>query len=177
LLDRTGEDIQDNGESEQNGPKTEFIQIIVRKYGIGYHVSEPHRLQQNRAEAVIREVKRKWFRQMTKQRVPKCLWDYYHGIVWVCETMSLTANSSFQLEGRTPLEQVTGETPDISEYLDFSFYGWIFYRENAGVGDNMFGHWLGVSQHIGNLMLFWILTPNGRVISRTTVQHVTNLEL
>ena len=58
--------------------------------------------------------------------------------------MSLTANSSFQLEGRTPIEQVTGETPNISEYLDFSFYDWVQYRDNAGVGDNMFGHWLSV---------------------------------
>ena len=92
--------------------------------------------------------------------------------------MSLTANSSFQLEGRTPLEQqVTGETPNISEYLDFSFYDWVWYRDNAGVGDNMFGRWLGVSHHTGNLMSYWILTSNGRVISRTTVQRVTNLEL
>jgi hypothetical protein len=73
----------------------------------------------------------------------------------VCETMSLTANSSFQLEGRTPLEQqVTGETPNISEYLDFSFYDWVWCRNNAGVGDNMFGRWLGVSHHIGNLMSY-----------------------
>ena len=112
---------------------------------------------------------------MTKRRVPKRPWDY--GTVWVCETMSLTANSSFQLEGRTPLEQVSGKTPDISEYLDFSFNNWILYRDSAGVGDNMFGHWLGVSHHIGNLMSYWILTSNGRVISRTTVQRVTNLEL
>ena len=74
---------------------------------------------------------------MTKRRVPKHLWDY--DIVWVCETMSLPANSSFQLQGRTPLEQVTGKTPDISEYLDFSFNNWILYRDSAGVGDNMFG--------------------------------------
>ena len=39
---------------------------------------------------------------------------------------------------RTPLEQVTGETPDISEYLDFSFYDRIWYRDYAGVDDNMF---------------------------------------
>jgi hypothetical protein len=47
--------------------------------------------------------------------------------------MSLTANSSFQLEGHTPLEQVTGETPEISKYLDFSFYDWVRYRDNAGL--------------------------------------------
>jgi hypothetical protein len=168
------ERLTSDGSGEQTGSKTEFIRN-VRKFGIEHHLSEPHRPQQNRAESVIREVKRRWFRQMTKRKVPKRLWDY--GIVWVCEIMSLTSNSSFNLDGRTPIEQITGETPDISEYLDFSFYDWVWYRDNAGVGDNMFGRWLGVSHRIGNLMSFWILTETGHVISRTTVQRVTNLEL
>ncbi|KAI2492736.1 Reverse transcriptase (RNA-dependent DNA polymerase) [Fragilaria crotonensis] len=99
-----------DGASEQTGPKTEFMKQ-VRKHGIMHHTSEPHRPQENRAESVIREVKKRWFRQMTKRRVPARLWDY--GIVWVCEIMSLTANSVFSLEGRAPIEQITGETPDI----------------------------------------------------------------
>ena len=45
-----------DGASEQTGPKTEFIKN-VRKYG-------------------IEQVKKRWFRQMMKRRVPKCLWDY-----------------------------------------------------------------------------------------------------
>lgn len=168
------EQLTSDGAPEQTGAKTEFV-ANVRKYGIEHHVSEPNRPQQNRAEAVIREVKKRWFRQMTKRRVPKRLWDY--GIVWVCETMSMTANSSFALGGRTPLEQVTGETPDISEYLDFGFYDWVWYKDNAGVGDNSYGRWLGVSHRVGNLMSYWILTLACRVISRTTVQRITNLEL
>jgi hypothetical protein len=91
--------------------------------------------------------------------------------------MSLTANSSFALEGRTPIEQITGETPDISEYLDFGFCDWVWYKDNAGVGGNMFGRWLGVSHRVGNLMSYWILTIACRVISRTTVQRITHLEL
>ena len=166
------EQLTSDGASKQTGSKTEFMQN-VRKYEIQHHVSEPHRPQQNRAESVIREVKRRWFRQMTKRRVPKQFWDY--GIIWVCEVMSLTANLSFALEGRTPVEQLTGKTPDVSEYLDFGFYDWVWYKNNAGVGDNMFGRWLGVSHRVGNLMLYWILTNHGRVISRTTVQRVTNL--
>ena len=168
------ERLTSDGAAEQSKPNTEFVKN-VRKYDIEHHLSEPQRPQQNRAESVICEVKRKWFRQMTKRRVPKRLWDY--GIVWVSEIMSLTANSTFALDGRTPIEQITGETPDISEYLDFSFYDWVWYRDNAGVGDNMFGRWLGVSHRVGNLMSYWTLTLTGRVISRTTVQRVTNLEL
>ncbi len=59
-----------DGASEQTGPKTEF-RANERKYGIDHHVLEPNRPQQNRAESIIREVKKRWFRQMTKRRVPK----------------------------------------------------------------------------------------------------------
>jgi uncharacterized protein with GYD domain len=31
-----------------------------------------------------------------------------------------------------PIESVTGETTDISEYLDFGFYDSVWYHENAG---------------------------------------------
>ena len=162
-----------DGAAEQVKPKTEFMKN-VRKYEIDYHIIEPHRPQQNRAETVIREVKKRWFRQMVKRKVPKRLWDY--GIVWACEIISLTSNSAFSLDGRTPMEQITGETPDISEYLDFSFYDWVWYKDNAGLSENKTGRWLGVSHRVGNLMSYWILTITGRVISRTTVQRVTNLE-
>ena len=107
----------------------------MRKYGINHHVSEPNRPQQNQAEAAIRAVKIQWFQLMTKILVSKQLWDF--GIVWVCKIMSLTAYTSFALEGQTPIKQVKGKTPDISEYLDFGFYDWVWYKDNTGVGDNM----------------------------------------
>ena len=34
--------------------------------------------------------------------------------------------------GRTALEQLTGKTPGICEYLDFTFYDWCWYNDNAG---------------------------------------------
>ena len=49
-----------DGAAEQVKPKTEFMKH-VRDYGIDYHLIEPHRLQKNRAETVIREVKKHWF--------------------------------------------------------------------------------------------------------------------
>lgn len=147
----------------------------IRDYGIDYHITEPHRLQQNWSETVIQEIKKQWFWQITKCKVPKQLWDY--DIVWVCEIMSLTSNSSFSFDGCTPMEQVAGETPDISEYLDFGVYDWVWYKDNAGLGVIRVGWWLSVAYHVSNLMFYWILTETGRVIACTTVQHVTNLEL
>ena len=90
--------------------------------------------------------------------------------------MQYTASTSGDLSGRTALEQLTGETPEISEYLDFTFYDWWWYNDNAGLGETKLVRWLGVSHHVGSLMSYWILTQQGNVILRTTVSRVTNLE-
>ena len=163
-----------DGSQEQCGRKTEFM-ANVRKYAIDYHITEPYRPNHNFAEGVIREIRRKWFRVMVRKSVPQRLWDF--GLQWVCDIQNRTASSARGLDGRCPLERVTGETVDISEYLDFGFYDWVWYRENAGLGETKLGRWLGVSHRIGTLMSFWIITSNGKVLSRTTVQRVTNLEL
>ena len=108
---------------------------------------------------------------MVKKRVPRRLWDY--GFIWICETNNLSVSSSRYAKGRTPIEMITGETPDISEYTNFSFYDWVMYRTNAGLGEISLGRWLGVSHKIGKLMSYWILTPAGKVISCTMVQRPT----
>ena len=74
------------------------------------------------------------------------------------------------------MEKVTGETPEISEYIDFGFYDHCWYRENAGMGETKLGRWLGVSHKTGSLMSFWILTDKCRVVSCTSVQRMTELE-
>ena len=76
-----------------------------------------------------------------------------------------------------PLTQVTGETVDISEYLNFGFYDKVWYFDNAGTGPRKPGRWLGVSHRVGNMMSYFIINRNGAVISCSSVQRVTNLEL
>ena len=94
----------------------------------------------------------------------------------MCEIQNRTSNTARGLDGRCPLEKITGESVDITEYLDFGFYDWIWFKDNAGLGETKLGRWLGVSHRVGTLMSFWILTADGQVMSRTTVQRVTNLE-
>ena len=72
--------------------------------------------------------------------------------------MQQTASDAGTLHGRTGLEMVTGETPEISEYIDFRFYDPCWYKENAGMGKTKMGRWLGVSHKTGSFMSFWILT-------------------
>ena len=163
-----------DGSGEQCGKKTEFMKNI-RKYSIDYKITEPDRPNHNFAEGVIRKIRKKWYRVMVKKSVPRRLWDY--GLRWVCEIQNRTSNSARGLNGRCLLEKVTGESVDISEYLDFGFYDWVWFKDNAGLGETKLGKWLGVSHRVGTLMSFWILTVEGQVLSRTTVQKVTNLEL
>jgi hypothetical protein len=162
-----------DGASVQTGPKTRFMDAI-RRYEIKYHVSGPRRPNENPAEQSIHEIKKRWYCIMLKKKVPPRLWDY--GFVWVCETENLCANFSKYAEGRTPLEIITGETPDISEYLDFEFYDWVTFRSNAGLGEVQLGRWLGVSHRVGRLISYWILPDSAIPISATTVQRLTNDE-
>jgi hypothetical protein len=74
------------------------------------------------------------------------------------------------------LQDATGETPDMSEHLDFGFCDHVSYKENAGLGTAAVGRWLGASHRVGGLMSSWVLTQTGTVISRTAVQRITNLE-
>ena len=112
---------------------------------------------------------------MQRKRVPRRLWDY--GLKWVSEVHVRTSSDAVDLKGRTPLEQITRDTVDISEYLYFSFYDWCWYHDNAGLGPTKLGRWLGVVHKVGGLMSYWILTVNCTVIARTTVQRVTSLEM
>jgi hypothetical protein len=96
-------------------------------------------------------------------------------MVHVTKLMNFTAQGR---NGRTGHEEVTGETPDISEYVDFDFYDWVWYWE-APDKDNSpkKGRWLGPSHRIGAAMCYYILVQNGEVVSRSSVQHMTIVEM
>ena len=160
-----------DGAKEQVGPNTEFMRC-VRKNHIDWRSTEPYSPWQNRAENMIREVRKDWRRARIKRNVPRGLWDY--GMSHSCKLRQLTA---YGPEWRTPYEVITGDTPDISEWVDFEFYNWVWYWDRPGNEDNpKIGRWLGVSHRIGASMCYWILASNGKVLSRSTVQNMTRVE-
>ena len=91
----------------------------------------------------------------------------------VAKIMQLTAIHSSKLQGRTPLKDMTRETPDISEYLDFGWYDRVWYKKDTGLGETKIGQFLGPSHQFGSLMSYWILPDSGIPVSRTTVQRIT----
>ena len=102
---------------------------------------------------------------MNNKQVPKWVRDYL--VLLVCETASLW---------RTAIEIIMEETPDISEYLDFGFYGWVVYQSNAGLGKPRVGRWLGVSHKVGQMMSYWVLPMSAIPISCGNVQWLTEEE-
>ena len=125
-----------DGAAEKVGKRTEF-QATVQKHATDLHVTERHHHNQSKVEGVVQEIRKGWFRIMLKKKVPKRLWDY--GIKWVCEVMQCTASTPGDLSGGTALEQLTGKTPKILEYLDFTFSDWCCYNDNAGLGETKLG--------------------------------------
>ena len=74
---------------------------------------------------------------MVRKRVPRKLWDY--GMVWCSEIISLTHPTTGPFENGIPQEFITGETEDISEYLDFGFYDMVWYKDDGGLSEEKSG--------------------------------------
>ena len=70
---------------------------------------------------------------------------------------------------RTGYEEVTGQTADISEWLDFEFYDLVYWYDrpnNPDVSDNVrrLATWLGISHRVGSNMCYWLITESGKLI-------------
>jgi hypothetical protein len=102
------------------------------------------------------------------------LWDY--GVEWICEIMSRTYREKY---GRTGLEVLTGDTPDISNYTDSTFYSPVwFWKTPSAQEPPQPGRWLGVANDIGTGTLsYWVIDKKGEVYARTSVQCVMDDEL
>ena len=106
---------------------------------------------------------------MQKHGVHPKLWDLC--IQWCAEMHNLTAHITWKLDGRTPQDIVTGETPDISEHTEFMFHDpcwhWDAYDPEEG---RKMGLWCGVAHQVGQPMCYWILPASGVPIATRSVQ-------
>jgi hypothetical protein len=160
-----------DGSGEQVGPKSDFSKAC-KKYDIVVYRTEPYTPRQNKTERTIGELRRRWRSLKASKYVLVRLWDY--GLIYEAVLMSRMSKGS---DSRPGIEVLTGDTVDISEWLDFEFYDLVWYWHLPGDDDNpRIGRWLGVAHRIGSDMCYWILTLSGHVIARTTVQHITEVE-
>ena len=146
----------------------------MRKCGIKGHTDENKISNQNPAEGVIQDIRKKWYREIFCTYSPRGIWCY--GYTYLEKIMQITASTAGKLQVRTPLEMLTGETPDISKYLDFGWYDIFWYKEDIVLGETKIGRFLVPSQKVGSLMSYWVFPKSGIPISRTTLKRVTHLE-
>ena len=71
----------------------------------------------NAAESTIQEIKQGASKKMTKAHVPATLWD--HCLELEGYIKSHTANSCFELQGQVPETYLSGQTADISPFVEY----------------------------------------------------------
>jgi len=101
-------------------------------------------------------------------------------MLFIVALLNVMATES--LGWRTPLEKLTGQTPDISPFLQFQFYDPVYYASDSRLSNNSKpsfpsetaegkGCFVGISDNVGDAMTFKILTDDTqRIIHRSNVR-------
>ena len=101
-------------------------------------------------------------------------------MLYVCSLLNATASPA--LGGITPLQALTGQVPDISHFLHFSFWEPIYYKVDETEPDHRFpsqsnekrGHWVGFADNKGDHLTWKILTDDtNTIIIRSAVRSAT----
>jgi hypothetical protein len=118
--------------------------MVQCKHLIPQRYTEPHTPWQNKVELEIGEEKYHCRRRiMYHGQAPEALWD--HGFEHTDLISQNTARRN--LAWRTPLEVLTGNTPGISDLLDFGYYYRVLYWDPTSArfpaDPRKLGLWLG----------------------------------
>jgi hypothetical protein len=122
---------------------------ICQEAGIKMSQTENDSPWQNRTEVDIHELKRHVQSLMSQSRTPHKLWDFC--CQYVVDLHNRLARPLPQLQGRTPFELITVNTPNISQFLEFTWYQPIWYYEPI-VFPNQEGsmaRWIGIAHRVG----------------------------
>ena len=114
---------------------------------------------------------------MQRTNSPLSLWGFC--TQYTIELRNQIARPLPLLHGRTPYEVITGNTPDISEFLEFTWYQPVWYHESTAFPRHTkhLARWLGVAHKVGQAMCYWLLPISTVPIARTTIQEVAQHEL
>jgi hypothetical protein len=104
---------------------------LCSDYSISCTLTEPYSPWQNRTERSTWELKSHIQKKIKARNVPSKPWDFC--CKWSCNVCSKTSSNNYILEGSTPYEAVTGNTPDISSLIDYDFYEPIWYHDEGTI--------------------------------------------
>ena len=151
------------------------VQDILRALIIDDWQSEPHHQHQNFAENRWQTVKMYCNNVLNRTGAPAYTWLLC--LLWVSFVLNHLATES--LHFRTPMEALTGSTPDISPMLQFHFWEPVYYAiEDASFpsdSNEKSGHFVGIAETVGDALTFKILTDDTqKIIYRSAVRSALN---
>ena len=154
------------------------VKDILRNYRIRDHQSEAYYQQQNFAERYIQELKKLANRVRNKSGCPPDM--IMHVLEYVVFIWNRTARRI--LRWRTPIEALTGQTPDISILLHFRFWQRVYisnYQQRDGAGfpsesNEIEVRFIGFAETTGHAMTFKVFNPaTGAVLYRSRLRAAT----
>ena len=158
---------------EQN---SEQITEINRERGVKDEFSEPYNPQQNPVELnAVKYVKENVIKLLESTGAPLVFW--YFAAKLVIEVYNFCSNPHLP-DGISPIQYLKGDTPDISAYLQFTFYQRILYLDNESnfpASKERSGRWLGVSENTGDSLTFIIVDEQSKqILHRSVVRPFYN---
>ena len=103
---------------------------------------------------------------MQKTNTPVRLWCFYYE--YSADILSLLATGRFDLQGRSRYEVVMHCTPDISEYVSYTWFQWFWYF-NESIKSKQLCRWLGPAHQVGQEFCSYIILDYAKHIARLSV--------
>jgi hypothetical protein len=167
--------ISDNAASEAS----KRVLDVLRHLMIEQWQSEAHMQHQNFAEHRWQDLKRLTIWLMAYKNVPEDLWLLC--LEYVADIMNITAVQS--LNWQTPLQRLTGQTPDSSSIaMVFEFYDDVYYRRDlklvfpSQTMERKKGCFVGFSKDVGHALTYKILTEDTHKILHQSIVRQTDLQ-
>src|SRR6056300_1198686 len=159
--------VSDSAKAEISQAVKDYLRWLV----IDDWQSEPHRQHQNPAERRYQDIKRLTNRLLDRTGAPPECWLL--ALSYASFVYNHTAVKS--LNWKTPIEMLTGTTPDISVLLRFQFYEQVYYKTEEpsfpSESPESLGRIVGIAQHVGNALTYKILTSDtNKVICRSEIR-------
>ena len=148
---------------------SERVKQILRALCISAWHSEPYHENQNFAENRYATIKATTNRVLNLSGAPADTWLL--ALMYVCLLLNHLASAA--LGWQPPMQVLTGQTPDISQFLHFSFYEPVYYHSYSdtfpSTSNKEQGWWVGVATHVGDALTYKVLTQKQKVIYRSAI--------
>ena len=115
--------------------------------------------------------------KMAKSSCPAKLWDQY--LELEAYIRSHSALDKYKLQGQVPETIMSGQTADISPFIEHPFYAWVKFLDDLAKypePKEQLGRWLGHAIDIGPAMTAQILKSNRQVLYMLTYHGLTDEE-